>query len=83
MEGHFEGTPYPLPATDEMVDTNAYDQAHQYSTAFAIFNDYWCADDFTLSCAAAVETLVFWEALVPNSGMGLQAAQTSHTPTSV
>jgi len=61
MEGHFVGTPYPLPATDWLVDTNAYDQAHQYSTAFAIFTDYWVADDFTPSFDAYIEVLTFWD----------------------
>jgi len=61
MEGHFVGTPYPLPATDWLVDTNAYDQAHQYSTAFAIFTDYWVADDFTpLGSDQDVSILTFW-----------------------
>jgi len=61
MEGHFVGTPYPLPATNEIIDTNAYDQAHQYNTAFAIFTDYWCADDFTPLWDSYVETLTFWD----------------------
>ncbi len=61
MEGRFVGTPYPLPASDGIVDTNAYDPEHAYSTAFAIFTDYWCADDFTSSWDAYIEILTFWD----------------------
>jgi hypothetical protein len=61
MEGHFEGIPYPLPATDWIIETNAYDQAHQFNTAFAIFTDYWCADDFTISYYVEVSDLTFWD----------------------
>jgi hypothetical protein len=60
MEGHFEGIPNPLPATDEIIDTNAYDQAHQFNTAFAIFTDYWVADDFTPYGDYYIEILTFW-----------------------
>ena len=61
MEGHFEGIPNPLPATDLLVDTNAYDPEHAYSTAFAIFTDYWVADDFTPTYNDAIESLTFWD----------------------
>jgi hypothetical protein len=60
MDGRFVGTPYPLPASDWILDTNAYDQAHQYNTAFAIFTDYWVADDFTLGSDYYVTILTFW-----------------------
>ena len=61
MEGHFEGTPYPLPCSDLLVDTNAYDPEHAYSTAFAIFTDYWVADDFTPAIDEGIESLTFWD----------------------
>jgi len=61
MEGHFEGIPNPLPATDWIIDTNAYNQAHQFSTAFAIYSDYWVADDFTPSGYFQIGILTFWD----------------------
>jgi hypothetical protein len=61
MEGHFEGTPNPLPSADDIIDSNAYDPEHQYSTAFAIFTDYWCADDFTPSADYSIEILTLWD----------------------
>ena len=61
MRGQFEGTPNPLPSTDDIVDSNPYDAAHQFSTAFAIFTDYWVADDFTPTGDYDIECLTFWD----------------------
>jgi len=61
IRGEFEGTPNPLPGTDDVVDTNAYDAAHQFATAYAIFTDYWCADDFTPANDYYIEILTLWD----------------------
>ncbi len=61
MRGEFEGMPNPLPGTDDIVDTNAYDAAHAFNTAFAIFTDYWVADDFTPSNDYSIEILTLWD----------------------
>ena len=60
IEGHIEGVHIPMPATDAIIDTNAYDADHVYSTAFAIFSDYWVADDFTNANLTVPEELIFW-----------------------
>jgi hypothetical protein len=61
MEGHFEGTPNPLPSTDDIIDSNPYDPAHQCSTAWAIYTYYWTADDFTPAYDNSVASLTFWD----------------------
>jgi hypothetical protein len=61
MEGRFVGTPCPLPSSDYIIDSNPYNPEHQYNTAFAIFTDYWCADDFTLAYFDVIEILTFWD----------------------
>ena len=44
-EGHTEGVHIPLPETDDVIDTNAFDEEHVFSSAFAIFGSYWVAED--------------------------------------
>lgn len=61
MEGHFEGTPYPLPGTDDVIDSNPFDPAHLVSTALAIYGNYWVADDFTPAYDNSVASLTFWD----------------------
>ena len=61
IEGHVEGTPNPFPGTDDVVDSNPYDPAHQFPTAFAIYGDYWVADDFTPASNCTIEILTFWD----------------------
>jgi len=59
-EGHIEGIHIPMPATDAIIDTNAYQQSTTYSYAFAISGAWWVADDFTTMYSAVPEELVFW-----------------------
>ena len=59
-EGHTEGVHIPLPPTDDIIDTNAYDEEHVFSTAFAIFTNFWVADDFTPDYMADIEILTIW-----------------------
>jgi len=61
IEGHFEGTPDPMPGTDDVIDSNPYDPAHASSTAFAIYTNYWTADDFTPAYDNSVASLTFWD----------------------
>ena len=61
MRGEFEGTPNPMPGTDDVVDTNAYDAATAFDTAYAIFTDFWVADDFTPPADYTIEILTLWD----------------------
>jgi hypothetical protein len=59
MEGHVEGIHIAMPAIDTVIDTNAYDPDHVFSTAYGIYNDYYTVDDFT-AIASCPKELIFW-----------------------
>ncbi len=72
-EGHVEGVHIPLPETDFVFDTNAYDPAHVYSNAFGNFGNYWIADDFTPSYSGQITVLTFWTVSTTTNPTGLEA----------
>jgi hypothetical protein len=59
IEGHWEGTITPWPATDDIIDSNPL-SGSMYSTAYAVFGDYWVADDLLVTFTATVETVTYW-----------------------
>jgi len=59
IEGHWEGTITPWPATDDIIDSNPL-SGPIYSTAYAVFGDYWVADDLLVTFTATVETVTYW-----------------------
>jgi len=60
ITGHVEGVYHGTPATDDVVDSNAYNDTHMYSSAFAINGDYWTADDWTPDSGYDLAEVWFW-----------------------
>ncbi len=72
LTGHVGGE-YTLwmPATDDVIDTNALTEPDIFNTAFASFTDYYVADDFTPSANYAVTDVTWWTlttGAVPDAG---------------
>jgi len=60
IEGHWEGSYTPWPATDDIIDSNPLTPGSMYSTAYAVFGNYWVVDDLTVAFMATVEKVTYW-----------------------
>jgi len=49
-----------LPSTDDVVDTNAYESATMYTTAYGSSGDYYVAEDFTPSGNFYITDVSWW-----------------------
>lgn len=49
-----------MPATDDLIDSNAFFEPDMYTTAFASYDDYYMAEDFTPSMIDYDVTDVTW-----------------------
>jgi hypothetical protein len=49
-----------MPATDDIIDSNAFVSAEMYGTAFASAGDYYMAEDFTPSAKYDITDVTWW-----------------------